>query len=132
MNKINKILQMLVSIRNAYVNNRKYSRCRYSNFLLKLLMLLYKEGFIKGFKIKEDYLFIYLKYLNNKPFFSLMENISTPSLKKHLTMHNYVKYKKRYDVFFLSSSLDIISSAKARDKHIGGLLLFGLKFNTSN
>lgn len=49
-----------------------------TDFILELLDLLYVNGFIRGFSIRETNIIVYLKYRNSKPVISSLKIISKP------------------------------------------------------
>lgn len=130
MNKINVIPNLLVTIKIAYSNKNKYAFCINNKFTLTILLLLYKDGLIRNFKIENNLIKIELKYLNNKPLFSKIENISKPSLKQYLSYEDLLLFNKKFDYFFISTSKGIISSKNLiKNTNNGGLVLFGLKLS---
>ena len=130
MNKVNITQDLLVAIKNAYSNKNKFAYCRINNFCLDILWILYKEGLISDFKIKPNLnkIEIKLKYIQNEPLLAEMQLISTPSLPKFVDFKTAKTFLKKFDYFFISTSIGILSSKIVLNNiKIGGQILFGLK-----
>ena len=133
MNKVNIINDLLVSLRNSYSNKNKYAYCRINNFCLDILWILYKEGLISDFKIKNDSnrIEIKLKYIKDKPLLTDLKLINKPKLKNFSSFNELKFFYKKFDYFFLSTSMGIISSkVLLKNFKRGGQVLFGLKINS--
>lgn len=133
MNKVNIINDLLVSLRNSYSNKNKYAYCRINNFCLDILWILYKEGLISDFKIKSNSnkIEIKLKYIKDKPLLADLKLINKPNLKKFSGFNDLKLFYKKFDYFFISTSMGIISSkVLLKNFKVGGQVLFGLKINS--
>ena len=86
----NTIANFLVKLKNSSLVNKETLNIRLENVILKIVKILYKEGFIQSFKVNFETknILIYLRYSFNKSVFSNVKIISLPS--KLL----YVKYKE--------------------------------------
>lgn len=76
---VNFILADLVSKLNVGGHARvKSIKVRYSTISIKVLNILYKNGVISNFNIKDNIVEVNLKYKGNKSVFSSIKIISTP------------------------------------------------------
>lgn len=110
MNKLRTIPQVVVSIKTNYLQNHKYGYCKATKVNKNILLTLYKEGVISGFREENDSIKIKLKYYRDK---SLLNNIKTvykPSLKLSQSYLDIEALRKRHDIFFLSTSFGMLSS----------------------
>jgi ribosomal protein S8 len=83
----NFILADLVSKLNVGGRARvKSIKLNYSIMSVKILSILYKNGVIYIFSIKDDVVTVNLKYKGNKSVFSTIKIISTP-VKKHIILY---------------------------------------------
>jgi|JI102314A2RNA_FD_contig_101_111803_length_2864_multi_2_in_0_out_0_4 small subunit ribosomal protein S8 len=133
MNKINIIRDLLVSLKNGYSNKNKYAYCKLNSFCVTVLWELYKEELIYDFSVEPENskIKIRLKYFKNKPLITNLQLISKPSLINFSNFEELRLFYKKYDYFFMSTSVGIISSRFFNKKYkTGGQVLFGLKLNT--
>lgn len=133
MNKINVIRDLLVSLKNGYSNKNKYAYCKLNSFCISVLWQLYKEELIYDFSVEPENskIKIKLKYFKNKPLITNLQLISKPSLINFSNFEELRLFYKKYDYFFMSTSVGIISSRFFNKKYkTGGQVLFGLKLNT--
>jgi small subunit ribosomal protein S8 len=133
MNKINVIRDLLVSLKNGYSNKNKYAYCKLNSFCISVLWQLYKEELIYDFSVEPESskIKIKLKYFKNKPLITNLQLISKPSLVNFSNFEELRLFYKKYDYFFLSTSMGVISSRLLGKKYTtGGQVLFGLKLNT--
>lgn len=133
MNKINVIRDLLVALKNGYSNKNKYAYCKLNSFCITVLWELYKEELIYDFSLEPENskIKIRLKYFKNKPLITNLQLISRPSLINFSNFEELKVFYKKYDYFFLSTSMGVISSRFFSKKYkTGGQVLFGLKLNT--
>ena len=130
MKSVNKVSKLLSSMRVGYLNYSKYAFSEYNGFSLIILKNLYDEGLISGYNLLSvSKVMIRLKYIDKTPLISSFELISKPSLQVYLNFNNLDFFFYKYDYFFISTSLGIVSSKDLKLKlnsKIGGLVLFGL------
>lgn len=123
------ISDMLVRINNGYVSKLNTVVVLYSKLSLKILALLYIEGYINGYYLtKNGMIIVKLKYHLNKNIFKGYKRISKPGQRIYNTA---VELKKKYS----NKSFVVVSTTKglllhryAILKNIGGEVLFVLSF----
>lgn len=131
MNKLQSIPKIVVSIKTNYLQNHKFAFCQNTSVNKKILLALYKEGLISGFKEEEKLIRIKLKYYRDKSLLGNIKTIYKPSLKLSFKFNSIQSYRSMFDIFFISTASGIISSndmlkLKAFGKKTGGQLLIGI------
>lgn len=128
MNVTNILANLLVSLKTSYISKNVYAYSNYNLFCIEILSLLYKDGLISEYTIEpsSNKIKIKLKYLKNKPLLTNFVLLSKPSFKFYTTYTNLIYLNKKYDYFFISTSLGLLSSRKFENNpKIGGQALFG-------
>lgn len=124
--------KLFSEINNCY--NLKYyeASIKYKKKYIDILNKMDQLNLIKYYKIKNNYIHIYLKYLNNKPLF-LFKNFYLRSnfkffklkyLKIHYTFTNSLK--------LYSTTSGILTFDEMVIKNLGGKLLVDIQFNEKN
>ncbi len=130
MNTINILTHLLVSIKTGYIANNTYTYTKYNSFCLEILLLLYKDGLISGYQVEpaSNKIKIKLKYIRTKPLLTNITLLSKPSFKVYQSYKDMVLLFDKYDYFFLSTSVGVLSSRQFLNKYkVGGQLLFACK-----
>lgn len=100
----NKLAILINLIKLNLSRNKLIVKAPYSKLNINILKLLYHEGYIRGFKVTENNIFIYLKINNNKPIFKDIVYFSRKN------KNNYISYKKLI-LFFGLKNFMIISTS---------------------
>lgn len=112
-------------IKKGIICKSVYVRIPLNKSNLSTVKYVYKKGYIFSYTIKFKYIYVYLKYYENK---SIIQNIFINNRKKkHTNKISYKTIKKYYlngknDIFILSK-IGIIDIKKALYYKIGGNLL---------
>lgn len=123
------LADMLVSIKNGYTNKKTNVVIRYSNFCIKILTLLYFNGFINGFIILGNTIVVKLKYHQNEHIFKNLKLMSTPGCKKYYNVKE-LKHKYYYKNFVLiSNQFGLMTHKESILKNCGGEILFTLNYS---
>lgn len=88
MRKINNFIN---NLKIGYKNRSTYIKITLSNENLKIIQYFYKYNWIKNYIIKNKKIYVYLRYIENKP---LIQNIilnSTKGYRKYLNIENLKK-----------------------------------------
>lgn len=97
-------LSLLVSLIKINLSkNKLIAKVPYSNLNINVLKILYNEGYIRGFKVTDKIIYVYLKLNNNTPPFRDIIYFSTNN------KNNYLSYKKLI-LFFGLKNFAIIST----------------------
>lgn len=119
-----KLSQLLSKINNGCISKATIVEVKFSKYWLKPLGILYKEGFIQNYIIKNHKIYIYLRYFQGKNCIRLLKNFSKPShfiyiKKKHLWLFN------RYNgTLVLSTIKGIKTHEECLRSNLGGKMLF--------
>jgi ribosomal protein S8 len=99
----NKLALLVSLIKINLTKNKLIAKVPFSKLNINILKILYNEGYIRGFKVTENNIYIYLKIINNKPAFRDIVFFSTNN------KNNYISYKKLI-LFFGLKNFAIIST----------------------
>jgi small subunit ribosomal protein S8 len=118
------IIQFLISLKNASFLKKEYITIKYSKKMFQIVENLYSEGFIQSYKIKDDNLYILLRYFFNKPILKNLRIISTPSKFRYLNLKTIYKLPNKKSILFLSTPKGILTLSQCKLLKIGGKALF--------
>jgi small subunit ribosomal protein S8 len=122
-------INFLNTIKNASSSNNEMVSIPYNKFILKLLVVLYKEGFVQSFKVyqggsSQKKIHIVLRYYYNKSSLKSLKIVSSPSKVKYLDYNSLTKISLKKSVLFLSTSFGVLTAIECKKKKIGGILFF--------
>ncbi|XBT18634.1 MAG: 30S ribosomal protein S8 [Candidatus Shikimatogenerans sp. Tcar] len=125
-----KINLLINKIKNAICIKKKYIYFNYIKYIIKILFVLKKEGYIYNFVIINNYFFfkrkikIYLKYVNNISVINKIKLISKPSRRVYIKSINIPIIKNNYGISILTTSKGILTNKNSILHKIGGEHLF--------
>ena len=97
-------LALLVSLIKINLSKSKLiAKVPYSKLNINILKILYNEGYIRGFKVTDNLIYVYLKININKPMFRDIIYFAQNN------KNNYLSYKKLI-LFFGLKNFAIIST----------------------
>ena len=99
----NKLALLVSLLKINLTKNKLIAKVPFSKLNINILKILYNEGYIRGFKVTENNIYVYLKVNNNKPAFRDIVFYSTNN------KNNYISYKKLI-LFFGLKNFAIIST----------------------
>lgn len=99
----NKLAILISLIKINLSRNKLIVKTPYSKLNLNILKILYHEGYIRGFKVSDNFIYIYLKLQTNGPLFK--DICFFPSNNKQ----SYISYKQLI-LFFGLKNFAIIST----------------------
>ena len=123
-------IRFLLQLKNASLAQNEFISIKHNRRYINLLKILYQEGFIQSFRIETDLktksktIIIILRYYSNKPVFSSLKLISTPSLINYISLKNLYKLNDKKFVFFLYTGKGLLKSIECKQHKIGGKLIF--------
>jgi len=122
-------IKFLNTIKNASLSNNETVCVPYNKFILNLLTVLYREGFVQSFKVyksdcSEKKIDIILRYYYNKSSLKSLKIVSSPSKVKFLDYSSLTKISIKKNILFLSTNLGIMTALDCKKKKIGGILFF--------
>lgn len=123
-----KIGDMLTRIRNGQAAKLAVVQCPSSNFRKRVLEVLQKEGFIRGFsEVQADgslpMLHIELKYYEGDAVIKRIDRVSKPGKRVYVKIKNLDRFYNGLGVSILSTPRGVMSDNEARAANIGGEVL---------
>lgn len=124
----NSLLSSFIAQLNLGSSRRlRYITVNYSKIIIRITKLLYKEGVIRLYLLKDTKIFIYFKYFKGCNLFKF-KVISRPGKRVYWSLRNLsLKYnKENFSGFFiLSTPLGLLTSNECLlHKHVSGEVLF--------
>ncbi len=127
-----KTINFLTQLKNASMINKESIRLESNRFILSLLKVLYKEGFILSYRVQEKKDFsnktseviVNIRYVQNKPVFNNLKIISSPSFQKLVSLKNISRLVSKKKFFLFSTNLGLLTLNECKKMHVGGFLLF--------
>lgn len=119
---------MLTRIRNAQMRNKNKVVTPASKLRARVLDVLQKEGFIRGYT-QVDYdggkseIEIELKYHNGDPVIRSIKRISTPGRRVYSAVRDVPMVANGLGVAILSTPKGVMSDSDAREANVGGEIL---------
>ena len=119
---------MLTRIRNGQMRSLNKISIPFSNFRLKILDVLKKEGYIIDFylqdtKEKTKSILVVLKYYEGQPVIKEIKRISKPGRRVYSRAVSIPKIKNGLGVAILSTSKGVMSDAEAVKNNLGGEII---------
>jgi small subunit ribosomal protein S8 len=119
---------MLTRIRNGQRGGKQTVACPASNFRAKVLDVLQREGFIRGFSWAElrtgiQELTIELKYADGEPVIRQINRVSTPGRRVYAKIKDLPRVYNGLGISILSTPRGVLSDAEAREENVGGEIL---------
>ena len=128
MNLVDPIGDMLTRIRNGQMRSLNKISIPFSNFRLKILDVLKKDGYIIDFylqdtKEKTKSILVVLKYYEGQPVIKEIKRISKPGRRVYSRAVSIPKIKNGLGVAILSTSKGVMSDAEAVKNNLGGEII---------
>ena len=119
---------MLTRIRNGLTAKKSLVECPMSSLKESVLIVLKKEGFIRGYTVKKDndkkpVLLIELKYFEGKPARKEIKSASRPGLRLYSSKKDMPLNYGGLGISIVSTSKGLMSDHEARNANIGGEIL---------
>ncbi len=119
---------MLTRIRNAQMRNKSKVSTPASKLRARVLDVLEKEGFIRGYAQVEydagkSELEIELKYYDGEPVIKEIKRVSKPGRRVYSSVRNLPTVANGLGVAILSTPKGVMSDTQARKENVGGEIL---------
>ncbi len=129
MNISDPIADMLTRIRNASAAGLPTVSMPHSNFKNEIARILKREGYLRDYTTEggggKRELRLYLKYAGERrPVITGLRRISKPGLRRYAGSGEIPRVLGGMGVAVLSSSAGLLSDGEARQRHLGGEVLF--------
>ena len=128
MTLVDPIGDMLTRIRNGQMRSLNKINMPFSNFRLKILEVLKKEGYIIDFNIdngkkKIKFLSVDLKYYEGQPVIKEIKRVSKPGRRVYSRATSIPKVLNGLGLAILSTSKGVMSDADAIKSNLGGEII---------
>ncbi len=128
MTLVDPIGDMLTRIRNGQMRSLNKINIPFSNFRLKILEVLKKEGYIIDFNIdnskeKIKFLFVDLKYYEGQPLIKEIKRVSKPGRRVYSKATSIPKVLNGLGLAILSTSKGVMSDTDAIKNNLGGEII---------
>ena len=128
MTLVDPIGDMLTRIRNGQMRSLNKINIPFSNFRLKILEVLKKEGYIIDFNIdngkqKIKFLSVDLKYYEGQPVIKEIKRVSKPGRRVYSKATSIPKVLNGLGLAILSTSKGVMSDSDAIKKNLGGEII---------
>ena len=128
MTLVDPIGDMLTRIRNGQMRSLNKINIPFSNFRLKILEVLKKEGYIIDFntdngKKKIKFLSVDLKYYDGQPVIKEIKRVSKPGRRVYSKATSIPKVLNGLGLAILSTSKGVMSDADAIKNNLGGEII---------
>ncbi len=125
----NSVNDLIIRIKNGYLARKETINSPYSRLREEILKKLVSLGFIKSYKINQEKfkeITIELLYKNNIPAMTDVKIFSKPGQKYYVSYRDLKPVLSGYGYSIISSSKGIITNKEAKEKKLGGELLFNI------
>jgi len=128
MTLVDPIGDMLTRIRNGQMRSLNKINIPFSNFRLKILEVLKKEGYIIDFNIdngkqKIKFLSVDLKYYEGQPVIKEIKRVSKPGRRVYSRATSIPKVLNGLGLAILSTSRGVMSDTDAIKNNLGGEII---------
>ena len=128
MTLVDPIGDMLTRIRNGQMRSLNKINIPFSNFRLKILEVLKKEGYIIDFNIdngkqKIKFLSVNLKYYEGQPVIKEIKRVSKPGRRVYSKATSIPKVLNGLGLAILSTSKGVMSDSDAMKNNLGGEII---------
>lgn len=121
---MNHIANSISIINNANISYNTEACLPFSKFMISILTVLRNEGYIRGFSyIKNEQIFVYLKFIQKRKSFNNIVMVSKPSKRVYMPVSGILKRETLYGISIISTTLGTISSKEAISKNLGGEII---------
>lgn len=122
----NTISNFLIKLKNSSLVNKEVINISLENMTLKIVSILYKEGFIQSFKVNLEtkIIQIYLRYSFNKSVFKNVKIISLPSRLLYVKYKELTNISSKNNFILVSTTKGLKTFLECKKNHLGGKILF--------
>ncbi len=119
------IADMLTRIRNGQMSKLVHVNCPSSKMKLRVLDVLAREGYIRGYKVEKiseckSEIKIELKYISGSPVIKKITKISKPGRRVYTKLEDMKKISNGLGIAIVSTSKGVLSDHEARSINVGG------------
>lgn len=122
------VIKALVTIKNGCRLRKTFVNLKFSTSYIKILKILYREGFIQSFHV--DFLnfqiVVYLRFFHNKNALTDIKFFSVPSHQKFISFFDLSRISSKKTFILLSTHKGLLNLSECKKYKIGGKLLFSI------
>ena len=124
------IADLLTRVRNAQMASKEYVLVPFSKLKGEILRVLKEEGYIGAFEAVGEgataQFKVSLRYFEGQPVIQKLKRMSKPSLRIYKKCGDIPKVMGGLGVVVVSTSMGVMADRQAREKGVGGELLFSV------
>ena len=113
----------LIRIKNGYSVGKIKVALKFSKLILKLMILLEKEGYISEVSEKDKEIVVTLKYNARVPALTDLKRVSKPSLRVYKGTKDLPRVLNGLGIAIVSTPLGLMTDKEARKLKLGGEVL---------
>lgn len=122
------LADMLTRIRNGQRVNKETVSSPASNMRQRVLDVLAREGFIRGYNRNEDdngkpQISIELKYHEGSPVIREIKRVSKPGLRVYSSVADLPRIRNGLGISIVSTPKGVLSDSEARAQNVGGEII---------
>merc|ERR1711991_1255240 len=123
---VSNINKNVSKIKNASVKGKEFVYLKFDLKYFKILKILYREGFIQGFKIdkKNFQTIVYLRFFQFKNVIDRLKFLSIPSHHHFISFRNLSLITNKKTFILLSTNRGLKTLSECKKQKLGGKLLF--------
>lgn len=125
----NSIIDLIIRIKNGYMAKKESIISPYSKYKEALLKKLVELKFIKDYKVEGEVkktILVTLVYEKGEPALTDVQIISRPGRRFYISYRNLKSIMSGFGHSILSTPKGIVTNREARQKKLGGELLFNI------
>nr|YP_009004115.1 ribosomal protein S8 [Tsukubamonas globosa]BAO51957.1 ribosomal protein S8 [Tsukubamonas globosa] len=116
---------LLTKIRNGFKYRNHYIIHQNTKINKDVVQLLYLHGFLRGYRLLNNNLYIYPKFNDVNPVLRSIKRVSRPGFKKYITVAALKELQISQPNFIVVSTVNgIMSHDSAIQQNLGGEFLF--------
>lgn len=117
------VADALIRIKNGYQVGKVSVSVRYSKLMLRLTLLLQKEGYVDSVAEKGRQIEVTLKYVSRKPVLTDIKRVSKPSLRVYGGVKDLPRVLNGLGIAIISTPKGLMTDQEARKEKLGGEIL---------
>jgi ribosomal protein S8 len=118
-----RVQNFLIDLKNNSLIDKPYFKRSCNGSILKIVSILYREGFLQSFKLENNILVVYFNKSCGINFLKDLKIISKISCRVYLQYRDICKIKDNGRLLLFSTSKNVLTIHDCKRKRIGGELL---------
>jgi len=115
-------IKFLISNFNSGIRNRcSYIRVKKTVLIIRILKILLRDGFIVNYNVMDNFIVVYLKYLNSNK--SIVNQIVSGSRSRISSSYKDILYNFKGRYIIISTNKGLLTREEALKKKIGGFVI---------